>query len=305
MLATLEKTRVCRTCGVRKPIDEYRLIGRWHLRVCNECRLRKMREYHYRHWRGYYQKHSKALIERSRAYYARLSATNLETYGTACSPVYLKRARERIERVRTENMALYGSRKSPEEHEKQRRHFAGLRAKALEYYGGQCECCGESRYHMLTFDHIVGNGYKTGIRAVKLVYAVIREYKESGYPNSKYRILCWNCNMSRGFYGYCPHQGNGHKPYEYKGKSIKLGMIEAYGGKCVLCGETHWEFLTIDHINGGGHRHREKVGNGYRFYKLLKEQGFPKDEYRLLCSNCNCSNKTNQWTKKKEVQADW
>ncbi len=47
------------------------------------------------------------------------------------------------------------------------------------------------------------------------------------------------------------------------------------------------EFLSVDHINGGGRKHREKLGGGTAFFLWLKEKGFPKDEYRLLCMNCN------------------
>ncbi len=185
--------------------------------------------------------------------------------------------------------------------ERQRIHYAAMRAKALGYYGNKCECCGESRYDMLTFDHKVGSGYKSKIHGVRLVYDVIREYEESGYPNSKYRILCWNCNTSRGFYGYCPHELGHSLAYSYKGKAIKLEMISAYGGECVLCRESHWEFLTIDHINGGGTQHRKKIGAGGKFYRMLKELSWPKDVYRLLCSNCNSSKKANKWSM--EVQS--
>lgn len=30
--------------------------------------------------------------------------------------------------------------------------------------------------------------------------------KKIGFPKDRYRLLCYNCNMSRGRYGYCPHQ---------------------------------------------------------------------------------------------------
>lgn len=72
---------------------------------------------------------------------------------------------------------------------------------------------------------------------------------------------------------------------------IKSKMIEAYGGKCVCCGENKYEFLTLDHINGNGNAHRRslKLASGSQFYKWLEKQGFPKDNYRLLCWNCNCS----------------
>ena len=70
--------------------------------------------------------------------------------------------------------------------------------------------------------------------------------------------------------------------------TIKLETIEAYGGKCVCCGETTAVFLTIDHIHGGGTKERQETKRGgYNFYYWLKAQGFPKDKYQLLCFNCN------------------
>ncbi len=54
------------------------------------------------------------------------------------------------------------------------------------------------------------------------------------------------------------------------------------------CSEGHLEFLTIDHIDGGGNKHRKKLnhGGGRRFYRWLKRNEYPK-EYRVLCMNCN------------------
>lgn len=65
---------------------------------------------------------------------------------------------------------------------------------------------------------------------------------------------------------------------------------EAYGGKCACCGEDRWEFLTIDHTNGGGAAERKRLGSsgaGPMFCLRLRKRGYPKDEYRLLCMNCN------------------
>lgn len=64
-------------------------------------------------------------------------------------------------------------------------------------------------------------------------------------------------------------------------------FLRAYGGKCACCGESTPEFLELDHINGGGRQHRLREKRD--LYQVLKEQGFPKDEYRLLCANCNHS----------------
>jgi hypothetical protein len=71
----------------------------------------------------------------------------------------------------------------------------------------------------------------------------------------------------------------------------KIAAIRHYsGGKmaCACCGETTLEFLGIDHINGGGTKHRKKLGNpgGFVFYIWLRLKGYPLG-YRVLCQNCN------------------
>ena len=59
---------------------------------------------------------------------------------------------------------------------------------------------------------------------------------------------------------------------------------------CKWCGkEREIDLLTIDHIEGGGNKHRKKEGlsgAGYNFYRWLKRNNFP-DGYQVLCWNCN------------------
>jgi hypothetical protein len=74
--------------------------------------------------------------------------------------------------------------------------------------------------------------------------------------------------------------------------NLKKEVIFQYGGKCVCCGESEPEFLTIDHIKENGAEERRKnksAGAGSGFYRWLKGQGWPRDGYQLLCFNCNCA----------------
>ena len=54
---------------------------------------------------------------------------------------------------------------------------------------------------------------------------------------------------------------------------------------CACCGENHPYFLSIDHINGGGGKHRASISDT-NFYRFLKREGYPEG-YRILCHNCN------------------
>lgn len=81
-----------------------------------------------------------------------------------------------------------------------------------------------------------------------------------------------------------------------------LEMIDVYGEKCAVCGENTPEFLTIDHVNGGGTKHRRQISGDFK--KWLKSQGWPKNGYRLLCANCNCSVKANKWYNNNKIAAN-
>jgi hypothetical protein len=65
-----------------------------------------------------------------------------------------------------------------------------------------------------------------------------------------------------------------------------VNVIAHYGGKCACCGEAEFEFLVIDHVNGGGTQHRLEVGSGSHFITWLLDNGLPEG-FRVLCHNCN------------------
>lgn len=66
---------------------------------------------------------------------------------------------------------------------------------------------------------------------------------------------------------------------------LKSRILSAYGRKCTCCGESTPEFLTLEHINGGGRKHRGKRAATSVYREVIKAN-FPKD-YTILCMNCN------------------
>ncbi len=89
-------------------------------------------------------------------------------------------------------------------------------------------------------------------------------------------------------------------------KQIVLNHYSNGNLKCACCGETESDFLTVDHINGGGGQHRiaifgDRWTAGARFYRWLVKNQFPPG-FQLLCMNCNlskgkhgqCAHKTSQ-----------
>lgn len=62
-------------------------------------------------------------------------------------------------------------------------------------------------------------------------------------------------------------------------------VFEHYGTACICCGQNIFEFLEIDHIDGGGAAHRKEIGQG-GLYRWLIANGYPSG-FQVLCSDCN------------------
>ncbi len=102
------------------------------------------------------------------------------------------------------------------------------------------------------------------------------------------RIKAYNRNERKKLPSYPIILKNMRVRGEARRKQLRAEMILEYGSKCACCGESTWEFLTLDHVNGDGAKHRKEMNrSGVEIYALLKKQGWPKDRYRLLCMNCN------------------
>lgn len=67
-------------------------------------------------------------------------------------------------------------------------------------------------------------------------------------------------------------------------------ILAAYGAVCNCpgCHVHHVELLTVDHVNGDGaqHRQRLKSRSTLNIYRDIIRSGFP-DSYQVLCGSCN------------------
>jgi hypothetical protein len=121
----------------------------------------------------------------------------------------------------------------------------------------------------------------------------------------KERDLCYRCGKRppEGGFQICNacsvewrkrrllHKDRYNSVHRASRKRVKREAFEAYGGPhCVCCSQSHEEFLTIDHIRGGGNSHRRQLEmemhRGNEFYQWLKKNDYPQG-YQVLCMNCN------------------
>jgi len=93
---------------------------------------------------------------------------------------------------------------------------------------------------------------------------------------------------------YARNWKNKHKERRNKERralnyKYRVEALTHYGGgklACVRCSESDIRCLSIDHINGGGYQHRQKLGgSGVNMARILRREGFPKG-YQTLCMNC-------------------
>ena len=91
--------------------------------------------------------------------------------------------------------------------EQKRGYFRRLKRLVIDHYGGKCACCGDAHMKFLTINHIEGGGRKH-LKSIKRKGNTFYVWlKVNGWPEG-FNVLCMNCNLSMGAYGYCPHQAN-------------------------------------------------------------------------------------------------
>lgn len=134
-------------------------------------------------------------------------------------------------------------------------------------------------------------------------------YKHKGGWADGLDHRCKNCNVVRGQIYYKNNlercRANARKSH-YKNREKKIERMRLYGKKqkelilnhygkgCACCGEREIVFLTIDHINGGGTKHRKSLSGGGRFfYRWIIKNNFPSG-LRVLCFNCNSGRALNK-----------
>ena len=120
-------------------------------------------------------------------------------------PEFKKRGKEwvaknREKRNKINNDSYYRNREKERAKEKER--YKKQRLRCLEYYGGKCACCGEDKYEFLALDHIKGGGTK---HRKEIGSCLQRWLVRNDFPEG-FRVLCHNCNISHGNYGFCPHE---------------------------------------------------------------------------------------------------
>jgi len=77
--------------------------------------------------------------------------------------------------------------------------------------------------------------------------------------------------------------------------AVRDQAYQAYGGyKCNCCGVTERAFLSIDHINNDGAKHKREcnIKTGEQLYRWIVRNKFPP-MFQVLCMNCQWGKRNN------------
>lgn len=111
--------------------------------------------------------------------------------------------------------------------------------------------------------------------------------KLTGYAYGGKAAECNTCwRRRRVFTDSAKHDAWKQRRNKYN-RDLRRSVVDALGGACACCGVSRYEFLAVDHIHGGGNRHRQRKPGGNAIWLEIQSEGFPRDKYQILCHNCN------------------
>lgn len=190
-----QRRYVCRPCSVARATE--------HANANADKRRRYMAEY--------YQQNRAKLREQSKAWFEAHREQAL-----ASSKRSAKKRRDTDPVFRKANIAravAWQRAHRPVLAIRAKKRRDALRAETLNAYGHACACtgCTETRAEFLAIDHTNGDGaaHRREICGHNKLFGGTRIYgwlKKRGFPTDRFRLLCHNCNLARGLYGYCPHE---------------------------------------------------------------------------------------------------
>jgi hypothetical protein len=185
-----ETHRVCRKCGVKKPIEAFKKHSKkeYRRRSCHECDRIDFTAVHQK-WR-----------DENRTYVRDKSRINMSNWRANMTP---------------EQKQAFDAKMAVKANVRRER----LRMVVYSGYGRVCACCGEDELLFLSIDHVNNDGYMRrkngeGHGGEQLFVKIVRE----NFPPD-FQLLCMNCNHGKARNGgICPHvtsgkvQRLGHEP---------------------------------------------------------------------------------------------
>lgn len=112
-------------------------------------------------------------------------------------------------------------------------------------------------------------------------------FSKSKYYKDGFHIYCKPCRVKLNRENFLNHPET-QRVYKRKWNASHKEKVFLHYGKgeieCAMCGFSDARALTIDHVEGGGNKHRKEVGSNY-VYRWIVKNNFPSG-FQILCMNC-------------------
>ena len=102
--------------------------------------------------------------------------------------------------------------------------------------------------------------------------------------------VCKFCERRRNQLKYIKNKNAINLDHKKRYKAKRNIILNHYSNgtmQCACCGEKQIKFLSIDHINNDGAKHRKEIGRS-QLTNWLIENKLPEG-FQVLCFNCNFS----------------
>lgn len=184
---------------------------------------------------------------------------------------------------------LCKKRKSRESYQKHsiKRARAQNELRAARIANGKCRDCGQNPPN--------ANGVRCPVCADKFLKRGRRRAARARKEGT-----CRTCARTpRPGYRSCRHCVDvAVERYRQLRKKHKTFVFDYFGGECKGdgCGERDYRVLTLDHVNGDGHKEKGRGSELYRvLYRKLTKGKLHNRELQLLCFNCHAKKDLASW----------
>jgi hypothetical protein len=126
---------------------------------------------------------------------------------------------------------------------------------------------------------------KTKKCSVCLVRKDLKNFYEC---KTKLYSMCFDCSKKKSRDWYLKNKETHNRRSSERYRLIRNELFNLLGNECCQCGIQDYRVFSIDHVGGGGKKHRSEKGVGTGFmYRILREIKNESKKYQILCLNCN------------------
>jgi len=109
------------------------------------------------------------------------------------------------------------------------------------------------------------------------------------YSKTGLMSRCKSCRHEAAVINNAKYRKQRRKYRKVYDRMRRIDILNHYSNnepKCICCGEREIDFLALDHIDGGGNKHRREILKKCNMSAWIIKNNYPPI-FQILCHNCN------------------